>query len=280
MKRFCLLSKVFCLVFIALIAVLFSAQTQAADLKIPDKTIVLVSDWAYPPWVSLEQDKPTGFEGEVITKIFDMFGVKYEIKVLPFETSVQSVVNGSMDVVFGGMDITCERRKVLDHASPIFTDMRAIVVQKGSGISFAEAFCCGAKVGTQGTASWYVWLEDMIKKNKMDVDLRGYETPKLAMQDLDAGNLDSVLTTVTNALTLIREGGYNTEIRAILPTMSGKISQDSFFVTRGDPHGLIPIINEGLKKLSESGEWNRLYNEWFPGKAVLQVPQQSELKCE
>jgi len=259
---------------------LIAMPSLANEIQVPEETINIVSDWAYPPWVSLQEGQPSGFEGELITKIFDMFGVKYKVNVLAFETSVQSVIMGSMDVVFGGMDITCERRQVLDHASPIFTDERAVVVRKGSDLAFVEAFCCGAKVGTQGTASWWPWLKDIIDKNNLDVDLRGYENPQLAMKDLEAGVLDSVLTTVTNALTLIQEGGYEVEIRAILPTMSGKISQDSFFVTKGDPHGLIPLINEGLKRLYESGEWQALYNKWFPGKAVLVVPTESALECK
>ncbi|MBP8719004.1 MAG: hypothetical protein KBI07_08025, partial [Candidatus Atribacteria bacterium] len=38
-----------------------------------------------------------------------------------------------------------------------------------------------------------------------------------------------------------------------------------FYVQKGDPEGILPIINEGLSKIQMTSIWNNLVNAYFVG---------------
>lgn len=248
-------------------------------IEVPKKTILIALDADWPPWSWHEGGKYRGFDVDVLGSIMEMFGVKYEYKALPWETSVTAVIQGKLDILAGSLDITCERLDKFEFSSPTYTDVRVIVLPKDSKKNAISGMCCGAKVATLAGSSWYQWIEDELLAKKANITLKGYENLMLAAKDLEAGMIDSIFSGQRFIQELIQKG-YKIEIRAELFPTRKNIVQDAYGITKGDPHGLVPIINEGLKKLYESGKWEELYNKYFPGTQVLKVPTERQLVCE
>jgi len=234
-------------------------------------------DANYPPWSWFETGQYRGFEVEIIKAMSEHLGFDVVWVALPWETAVPALKDGKLDILVGGMFITCEREKVIDFTAPYFVERGLILVKKGSDVTLATALGGGLKVGGMAGGTEYEWLEEQAK-NGADLIPIPYETNELALLDLEAGRISAMVADVIVAYDYLEQ--YDVEIAGEI--YKGYNYEVAAGVQEGDPKNIVPVFNEGLKWLWESGEWQRLWAEYMNPKLppLGPLPLLRQTTCE
>ena len=224
-------------------------------------------DAAFPPWTWCEKGEVKGFEIELFEYIGKIKGFKIEPADLPWSTIISALSKGKIDILGGGLSFTCKRAKIIDYALPHWKIDYCTLVRKDSDLNGVTSMSMGHTIGAQAGTTGYRWCKEELVDNGVDVKLVGYETCDLGIKDVESGRIAAFHIDTPSALGFIEAGrnvkiigkGYHFDINA-------------FAVTLGDPHKLIPKINDGIKKAYESGKWAELVHKFLPWATVEKVP--------
>jgi polar amino acid transport system substrate-binding protein len=224
-----------------------------------NKVLKFGVDADYPPWTSFEKGEFKGMEIDILKAISEKFGLKVEFVALPWETAVPALGAGKIDLLAGGMYITCERDKILDYTSPYYRENGFVVIKKGSDLNIATALCCGAKVGGNAGGTQHEWIKRLAENSKAGLKPVAYETDELALKDLVSGRLDAMVTDELVTLDYLEK--YDIEIAGKI--VKGYSNEIAFGIQEGDPDKLISVINNGIEWLYKSGKWQELWTKYM-----------------
>lgn len=235
-------------------------------------------DANFPPWTYVEKGEYQGFDVEIIRAIAEEQDLDIEIIDMPWETIVSALGSGKIDILVSGLSITCERDEQIDYSQPYWSVNQAILVDQDSDLNAITAMSMGNEVGAQRGTTGYMWVQDELVDQGVDVSINAYEDYVMAVEDLTTGRLDTVLADTTTAKNFVKEGR---NVKVIGTVSTGE--QYAYAVTEGDPYNLLPEINEGMKQVFESGEWMEIFNKYLAEYGYAppaKIPMGRELTCE
>ena len=129
-------------------------------------------DAAFPPWSWVERGEFKGFDVEVITRIAELQGFEIECRDMPWETIITALAQGKIDILISGLSITCERDKVIDFSEPYWSVDQAVLVAEDSTLNAITAMIGGHTVGAQSGTTGFMWVEDNLVNQGVDINLR------------------------------------------------------------------------------------------------------------
>jgi len=242
---------------VVLIALLLGGSAIApAEEK---EVYIVASELAWAPFeYKDEAGNAVGFDLDVMRAIAKLEGYEIEIVDVAFDSIIPGVVAGKYDIGASGFTITAKREEVIDFSKPYYLSDQAVLIRTDSGLNIITALSDGRKVGAQRGTTGADWIKDNLIEKGVKVELKIYETYPLAVLDLINKNVDAVLQDepASRASAAKKEA---IEIAGVIVTGE----EFGFLVKEGDPYGLLPKINEGMKKLKASGEWDRLMTKYF-----------------
>lgn len=265
------LSLIFALILGVVGNVAFNAQQEKEVYKVG-------VDAAFPPWTWVEKGQYKGFDVEVIRGIAEVENLEIEIIDMPWETIISALGAGKIDILVSGLSITCERDKTIDYSAPYWKVDQTILVREDSELNAITAMSMGHTVAAQRGTTGYMWVEDHLVKAGVDLKLKAYENYLQAVKDLEIGRIASVLCDTTTARQFVKKGH---KIKIVGSVSTGE--QYAYAVTEGDPYGLLSKINDGMKKLFESGRWLEIFNKYLAEYGYTppaKVPMKRTLVCE
>jgi len=224
-------------------------------------------DAAWPPWSWVEKGETKGFEIELFEYIGELEGFNVKFVDLPWETIISALSKGKIDMLGGGLAFTCERALIIDYALSHWRTSYWVLVRKDSELNGVTALSGGARVGAEAGSTDYRWVQEELIDRGVDVELVGYTSTELALKDLEIGRLDSIFMDFCVAHEFMEAGR---DIKVVGKDYTWDLQ--AFGVTPGDPHNLIPKINDGIRKACESGKWAELMAQYFPWAPVEPVP--------
>lgn len=210
---------------------------------------IVASDIPWAPFEMVnEAGEYFGFDLDLMRAIAHVAGFEIEIRNVAFDAIIETVRTGRADIGASGFTITEEREKKVDFSIPYYLSNQAVVIRKDSGLNIVTALAglgpnhaIGAQNGTTGL--W--WAEDNLQGAGIDVEVKGYETYPAAILDLVNGRIDAVIQDEPASKASI--AAYPDEL-----AIAGIINTNEYFgflVAEGDPHGLLPRINDALREL-------------------------------
>lgn len=262
------------LLFVFLTTILLGFGLNAAEKDVYKVGV----DANFPPWTWVEKGEYKGFDVDVIKAIAEAENMNIEIIDMPWSTIVSALGQGKIDILVSGLSITCERDKIIDYSKPYWSVNQAILVAEDSNLNAITAMSMGHKVGAQSGTTGYMWVEDHLIANGVDVNLKPYEDYIMAVDDMTSGRLDTVLADTTTAKNFVKKGR---NVKIIGTVATGE--QYAYAVTKGDPYNLLSKINEGMKKIFESGKWMEIFQEYLAEYGYAppaKIPLTRELTCE
>ncbi|HEC62928.1 MAG TPA: transporter substrate-binding domain-containing protein [Candidatus Acetothermia bacterium] len=210
---------------------------------------IVASDIPWAPFEMVnEAGEFLGFDLDLMRAIAHVAGFQIQIRNIAFSAIIENVRTGQAHIGASGFTITAEREQVVDFSIPYFLSNQAVIIRKDSGLNIVTALAglgptkaIGAQDGTTG----YYWVEDNLQAAGIDVTLKGYETYPAAIAALVAGRVDAVIQD---------EPASKASIAAYpdVLAIAGIINTNEYFgflVAEGDPHGLLPKINQALNEL-------------------------------
>ncbi len=227
-----------------------------ARLELPsDRPIVVGGDHNFPPFEFLdEKGRPSGFAVELTRAIAHEMGMDVQIRLGPWERTVDALEKGEIDAV-EGMFYSPERDRVLAF-SPRYLAIHCVgVVRRGSGEPPATLDELAGRdlVVQAGDAVLEVLEEQGIRARITTVD-----TQEEVVREVAEGRRECGLLTRVGALHAMEKNGWaNLEIGRSL--YSGQYC----YAVRQGQDALLAQFADGLRALKDSGEYQRLYDKWL-----------------
>ncbi len=249
-------------IIIVVVAFFVSRSLEEAPTEIvpaEKEVYVVVSDISWPPfeWKD-EEGNYVGFDLDVMREIAKLKGYEIEIEDVAFDSIIAGVVAGKYDIGASGFTITDKREEVIDFSQAYWKSDQAILVRQDSGLNIITALSNGRAVGAQRGTTGADWIQTNLIDKGVGIELKLYETYPLAVLDLINGNLDAVIQDEpASQVSVAKEKAIG--IAGVIVTGE----EFGFLVQQGDPYGLLIKINEAMKELQSSGEWDKLVTKYF-----------------
>ncbi len=235
-------------------------EEKAAD-KSAEKPVLLVgSETTYPPFeMTSETGEYVGFDMDLIKAIAAAEGYDVKISTLGFDALIPALQADKVDCVISAMSIRPDRQEKVDFSDPYFKAGLVIAVQKDTqGINSREDLKgkkLAAEVATTGLAA-----SQEIQKQDPKTQVKVFDAVGEAFMELEKGGVDAVINDMPVTDYYIKTTGKD-KVKMVGEVFSAT-DQYGIAVQKGDAKTL-EIINSGLKKIKESGEYDKIYKKWF-----------------
>jgi len=224
-------------------------------------TLSVCSDIPYPPFEFEGGDNGTGYTGfdiDLLGAVAKKLDLKLNVQDVGFDAlqSGTTLAAGTCDVGASAMTITDARKKNLDFSDPYYDSLQSLLVKTDSGIKSIDDLK-GKTVGVQqGTTG-----ENYAKEHAKGAELLQMGSDGDLWPAMQAGQLDAILQ--DQPVNLEHEKAdksykivetYNTD------------EQYGFAFEKGKKTALLEAVNKALKELKDSGEYKKIYDEYFTAK--------------
>jgi len=231
-------------------------QEQKQEQK---QKIVVASDTSYAPFEFQDPStgKYVGFDMDLIQAIGEAVGLEVEIKSMNFDGVLTSVQSGTVDAAISAISITDKRKEVMNFSEPYYDSGLAIVVKADNNTIKSIDDLKGKRVAVQIATTGADYANELKAKGIVK-EVKTFNTLPDALMELRNNGVDAVINDwPVNAY-------YIKQSFSDLKMVGDKLSGESYgiAVPKSKPE-ILAKINEGLKKVKESGKYAEIYEMWF-----------------
>ncbi|WP_051327485.1 PAS domain S-box protein [Desulfatibacillum aliphaticivorans] len=219
----------------------------------PDGTIKARGDWAYPPYETLKNGKPVGFNIDVLKAVCRIMGYQPEISLGPWREVREDLEKGRIDMITG-MFYSPDRDQYVDFSSPHVIVTHGLFVKKGSPIRSMEDIK-NARIAVQEGDI----MHDYVLSQKLGKQTLTARDQSGVLKLVASGNADCALVPKMQGLYYSRENGLHNLVTVGPPILP---RQYCFAVQEGNVN-LLAGLNEGLSVLKATGEFEQIHRKWF-----------------
>lgn len=151
-------------------------------------------DDAFPPMGFREKGSNdiVGFDIDLAKEAAKRMGVEVKFQPVVWDTIVEELNGGNIDVIWNGLTITPDRQKQIAFTKPYIASHQIIVVNKNSTLADKKALA-GKKVGVQAGSSAIEAVEKDQTTYKSFGELVQFDNNVDALTDLASGRIDAVV---------------------------------------------------------------------------------------
>lgn len=222
------------------------------------KTYINGIDANYPPFAFVDKEgKPSGFDVESLDWIAKKMGFEVKHQPMDWDGVIPAVLAKKIDMVCSGMSVSPERVAQVNFSDPYFTVSKVMVGKADSTLTLNEIMKGKLRLGVQRGTNEHELLEQMKETEKLNYDLRFYDSAPMAIEDLLNGRIDAIGMDSAPANDAISKG------KAI--KVLGKFADDDVFgvAVHKDNAELLNILNEGYKALKADPFWQELQAKYL-----------------
>lgn len=188
------MKKLFALILALLLVCSLAACGSKNETAEPGK-LVMATNAAFPPYEFYEGDKIVGIDAEIAAAIAEKLGLELVIEDMEFDSIIEAVKSGKVDMGLAGMTVTPERMESVDFTTSYATGIQVVIVTEDSSITsvddlFAEGAFHAVGVQRNTTGDSYT-TGDIEGKGLGTVDR--YSKGADAVQALLTGKVDCVV---------------------------------------------------------------------------------------
>jgi polar amino acid transport system substrate-binding protein len=236
-------------------------------LAVAAETYKVASDTTWPPFEwQAGTGELIGFDLDVMRLIGILEGYDVDIVSYSWDIIFIDVGSGSVDIGASGATITAEREEIVDFSVPYWTSNQAVMARLDSGITKETALVAGRRIGAQVGTTGAKWVQEELIDKGVAVELVEFTLYPLAVLDLVNGNVDVVIQDEPAAAASVAA-----DARIAIVDVIDTDEEFGFFVTSGDPKGLLPKINDGIAQLKASPAWAALITAYMGGAELTKI---------
>ena len=216
-------------------------------------------DANFPPFAYIDKKgDPAGFDVEAMNWIAEKNNLEVTHKPVEWNSIIQTLLTGKIDVIASGMSITEKRAQKVDFTIPYWEIKQVMVVPEDSNLSVEDIMKGDRKIGAQKGTPEAEWLKDQKGKNGYNYDLRIYKSSPLAVQDILNGRIVAAAMNDAPAKDICSKkdvrilGGF------------GMHAEDFGYAVRKGDKELLQMMNQGIKALKASPRWDELVEKYNP----------------
>lgn len=240
-----------------------SKKEKTAEDAAKKETITIGLDDTFVPMGFKDDDgKIVGFDVDLATAVLKEEGKKVKFQPIDWSMKETELDNGTIDLIWNGYSKNAEREKKVLFSDTYMNNDQVLVTPKKSNITDFDGMkdkILGAQEGSSGydlfTKQPKV-LKDIVKDN----DATLYASFNEAFIDLESGRIDGLL------IDKVYADYYLTQKKKLddYNIITGPFENEDYGVgaRKGDKE-LIKLINDGLKKVQDNGEYAKISEKWF-----------------
>jgi len=236
------------------------AQTDTSWQDIQDKGyFVMGLDDAFPPMgFRDEKNEIVGFDIDLAKEAAKRLGVDVKFQTIVWESKLEEINSGNIDVIWNGFSVTPERQKEYLFTKPYIKNRQVIVVTADSPIK-TKADLEGKKVGIQaGSSAQDAVMADKATYEVIKDNLFEFDDNVMAMKDLKGGGLDAVVVDIIVGKYYVSKhpGEYK--------FLEEDFGAEDFAVgLRITDKAFLAEMNKALDDMKADGTASEISNKWF-----------------
>ncbi len=192
-----------------------------------------------------------GFEVDIVKAICNVLKVKAKFVQNQWDGLIPGLERNDYDIAINGLEITEDRKQVVNFSDPYYVTHEQLVVMKGVDYINELSDLVGRRVGALKNS-----LAERILRAKGGINVITYEGEVNAFVDMKNGRIEAVLVDAPIALYFT---GTNPEYR-IVGQPIGEISY-GIALRKGDTT-LLRRINFAIETLKKSGKLREILEQW------------------
>lgn len=218
------------------------------------RPLVVAVDTAFVPFEFKQGNEYVGFDIDLWTALAKQMNVKYKIQPMDFNGIIPGLQTKNIDAALAGITIRDDRKKVIDFSDPYYASgLSILVAEKNSTITSAKDLAGKTVAVKTGTAT-----VDFLKKEVPDAELKLFPNIDNAYLELATGRVDAAVHDTPNI-----QYYANTAGKGRAKVVGSVKSGDSYAIAFPKGSALVPKVNDALKKIKASGEYETIYVKWF-----------------
>lgn len=212
----------------------------------------------FPPFEFTEDGELVGFDIDLAEAVIEEAGYEVGDWVdIEFDSLIPSLTEGDIDFIAAAMTITEERAETIAFSDPYYESDQAVLVQETDDFqpdseSDLEGQRVGAQAGTTGEGEVERLIDDGVVAEE---DFRQYDNYTLAVQDLEAGNVDAIVVDIPVA----NNFADSREVQVAFVIETGE--EFGFGMRQADDR--IEDVNAGLATVREDSTYDDLVEQYF-----------------
>lgn len=222
-----------------------------------EKTVVRVgTSPTYPPFESEEDGDIVGFDIALIEKIAEVEDLQIDLSSMQFNGLIPALQNGQVDAVIAGLSITDKRMEQVNFTNAYYESGLSVLTKPDSGIDGFDDLE-GKLIGTQKGSSSVNYLME----HGIDIaNIEQYSGISTAYNNLENGGIDAVFYDNPSHIDYLNTHDTDAEIVGDLLT-----GEHYGIAVNKEETELLEKLNDGLAQLQESGEYEKLFEDYLNG---------------
>jgi ABC-type amino acid transport/signal transduction systems, periplasmic component/domain len=223
-----------------------------------NKKYLIACDAKYAPFSFEENGKYKGIDVEILDAIAKEEKFEYELKPMDFNGIIPGLTSNQLDGAIAGMSITDERKQSLDFSDGYFVSGLSMVVNKNNTSINSEADLKGKKVSVKKGTAGAKFAED--NQAKYGLELSYFEDSPSMFQAVENGNADFLLEDYPVIAYKVK-----VDSNSKLKIAGDKLTNVDygFAVKKGENADLMKKFNEGLKKIKDNGQYDKIVGQYI-----------------
>ncbi len=217
--------------------------------------IMVASNIAYPPFEFKRNDRPVGFDIDLMNEIADRVGFEVEYENVRFDELVRGVHFGFYDAAISAMTITEGRDQQVDFSDPYLNADQSLLVTRDSDVETVDDLSEGI-VGVQLGTAGQIAAQELIDAGRVR-EGRTYRTIEEAFAALRAGRVDGVVYDLSAAHRQVEKSQGTLKVVETIPT------GEQYGIAFPEDSELVEPVNEALAEIKEEGTYEEIYEKWI-----------------
>ncbi|GFN24206.1 basic amino acid ABC transporter substrate-binding protein [Thermanaeromonas sp. C210] len=219
---------------------------------------VVATEASFAPFEFRDQNSGefVGFDIELLKAVAEVQGFEVEFKDMGFDGIITAVTTGNVDMAISAISIDDDRRQQVDFSLPYYQSGLCVAVRSDNdtikGFADLKGKRIAAQIGTTGAK--------YAKNNIEGAQVTEYNTVNDAFMELINGGVDAFVNDYPVSVYFIQQGNNKEKVKIV-----GDLANSELYgiaIPKGNTE-LLEKINEGLRKLKESGKFDEIYQRWF-----------------
>lgn len=236
------------------------ASDSAEDSTAEEVTYKVGTEPTFPPFEFTDEESGdiVGFDVDLMEAIAKDQGFKLDWANTSFDGLIPALKSGNIDIIAAGMYASEERAEEVDF-SETYYDSGIVFVVKDDDDTFKgeESLKPDMKIGAQAGTTNQEQADKYVEEGKI-AETKNYNGVDVGLLDVKNGVIDAMLLDKPSAQAYIQkqEGEFKIVGEPLTAESFG------FAVAKGNTE-LLDQINAGLTDVKDSGEFDKIYKEWF-----------------
>lgn len=229
--------------------------------SVQGQTFTVATDTTWAPFEFDKGGELRGIDMDLIRAIAKDQGFNIQIQPIGFDGALQAVQANQADMVIAGMSITDERKKTFDFSNPYFDSGVQMAVSSANPEVKTYKDLKGKVVAAKSGTESFDFATELSKQYGFEV--RGFQDTADVYNDLSAGNSAAIF----DDYPIIAYAKQTGQVQVDIVTPQERGSSYGIAVNKGQNDALLAAINEGLKNVTASGEYDKILKEYLGDQA-------------